>query len=192
MPASQRRRSKVGIRTIIHVAAGTVLWIVAARYLSRGFLELVPYIAPAAIAGLTIGWVSHVFAQRQFRWATGLESAIAGGFYLTPLIAGFVVLTGTFGAEIIVFVLTFGSWALIVFALAIGALVYAGRVVVSPRARRRTAARARHAYRRIRRRRRGPTTPARQGSIEPAAMTLPGRPEGTTERDVGEWRNRVD
>ena len=103
------------------VVAGT--WYAASAYLTDGALDLFPFTAPAAVIGLSVGWLSRLPSRKTFTWRTGLTSALTGVAILPPWICvAFVLLGMTTAGSLILFVV--GAWVAIASGLVLALVTY--------------------------------------------------------------------
>lgn len=101
------------ISRVVGAVAVAVSWVAASLPLDGGVLDLLPFLGPGALLGLTVGWVSYAFDRRHFHWLTGLRTALAGLVILPPWLALLVALSGLTVASALT-VLVLGAWLAIV------------------------------------------------------------------------------
>jgi hypothetical protein len=111
-------RTSAAVRLAVGAGIVAATWHAASVRLASGVLDLIPFTAPGMLIGLLIGWLSFALMRGEFRWRTGLISAIVGAVVLPPWLGVLVAISGitTAGA---VFLLVAGAWA----AVAIGGVI---------------------------------------------------------------------
>jgi ABC-type glycerol-3-phosphate transport system permease component len=130
-----------GIRARAHHSVVPKLAVIAALaagyYLAslrwRSVAELVMFVGPGAVLGLTVGWLAYAFRRRRFTWRTGLISAAAGATVLPPVIATVIALTVFVSAEGVIQVFVFGAWAALALGMAAALFTLLGQWVTRRR-----------------------------------------------------------
>jgi hypothetical protein len=96
-------------------------WLVAGLQLAEGILGVLPFVAPGAMIGIALGWLSYLFLPRAYTWRHGRRDALRGAALLPPWLAALVTAGGmTIGGGVMVVV--GGAWT-VVFVGATAALL---------------------------------------------------------------------
>ena len=117
------------IRSSLTAIAVVVTWLLAARELESnqpalGVIMLAPFVAPGAVIGISLGWLSHAFVRDDFTWARGRAAAILGALLLPPWLAVLVAMTGMTVAGGMAMVVG-GAWVIFFVGLGIAAARWA-------------------------------------------------------------------
>jgi len=119
MLAGELARAIRNAVVIVVIAAG---WIVVKLWSGFPLLELVAFVAPGIVIGVTMNWLAHAFDRADWNWENALVGAFVGATIMPPLIGFLSALVGTYGSGALVPVFVLGSWIALFGALIYGAL----------------------------------------------------------------------
>ncbi len=77
-------RRLLGAGAFAFVALG---WVVVAMGTTNGFVDLLTFVAPAALLSIAVAWLFFTFAGRLFTWPRAFRSVLAGTAIVTPVLA---------------------------------------------------------------------------------------------------------